>query len=83
MSYTTLQVSLDVRGVLTVRLNRPEIRNAFNEIVIEELSKVFGNDAVLPNVRLVVLRGAGPVFCAGGDLNWMKKSVELDFEAES
>jgi methylglutaconyl-CoA hydratase len=81
MSYSTLQVALDSRGVLTVRLNRPEIRNAFNETVIEELAKVFGIDALQPNVRIVVLRGEGPVFCAGGDLNWMKKSAELDYDA--
>ncbi|MDR3607418.1 MAG: enoyl-CoA hydratase-related protein [Oligoflexia bacterium] len=80
MSYQTLQVKLDDRGVLNVRLNRPEIRNAFNETVIEELSKVFGTEAVAADVKIVVLRGEGPVFCAGGDLNWMKKSVELNFE---
>src|SRR5436309_1610265 len=81
MSYQTLQVSVDPRGVLTVQLNRPDIRNAFNEVVIEELARVFNHDAVQENVRLVVLRGNGPVFCAGGDLNWMKKSVELDYQA--
>src|SRR6202012_3511680 len=62
MSHQTLQVSLDARGVLTVTLNRPEIRNAFNEIVIEELAKVFSHDAVQPGVKIVVLRGNGPVF---------------------
>jgi methylglutaconyl-CoA hydratase len=81
MSYQVLQVSLDARGVLHVRLNRPQVRNAFNETVIEELSKVFSTDAVAPEVRMIVLRGEGSVFCAGGDLNWMKKSVELDYEA--
>jgi methylglutaconyl-CoA hydratase len=81
MSYQVLQVSLDARGVLHVRLNRPEVRNAFNETVIEELSKVFSTDAVAPEVRMIVLRGEGSVFCAGGDLNWMKKSVDLDYDA--
>lgn len=80
MPYQTLQVSSDSRGVLYVTLNRPEVRNAFNEVVIEELSRVFSHEVLQPQVRLVVLKGAGPVFCAGGDLNWMRKSIELDYE---
>jgi methylglutaconyl-CoA hydratase len=83
-NYQTLQVSLqehgDSRGVLTVALNRPDIRNAFNEVMIEELARVFGKEVMKPEVRLVVLRGHGPVFSAGGDLNWMRKSIELDYE---
>lgn len=66
--------------VLTIALNRPDIRNAFNEKMIEELAKVFRTEAADPNVRAVVLRGNGQVFCAGGDLNWMRKSIELKFE---
>jgi methylglutaconyl-CoA hydratase len=80
MSYQSLQCSVDARGVMSVVLNRPDVRNAFNEVMIEELSKVFGKVALEPNVKLIVLSGNGPVFSAGGDLNWMKKSVELDFE---
>ena len=49
-------------------------------MVIEELGKVFSGDAVRPGVRIVVLRGNGPAFCAGGDLNWMRKSVDLGLE---
>ncbi len=79
-TYQTLQVNLDSRGVMTVALNRPDIRNAFNETMIEELGRVFGKEVMKPEVRLVVLKGNGPVFSAGGDLNWMKKSIELDYE---
>jgi methylglutaconyl-CoA hydratase len=79
-TYQTLQVTLDSRGVLTVALNRPEIRNAFNEVLIEELSQIFETEVRKPEVRVVVLRGEGPVFCAGGDLNWMRKSIELNYE---
>jgi methylglutaconyl-CoA hydratase len=67
-------------GILEIALNRPEIRNAFNEKMIEELSRVFRNEAMDPKVRAVVLRGNGSVFCAGGDLNWMRKSIELTLE---
>ncbi len=81
MSYQTLQVSLDPRGVLTVALNRPDVRNCFNEKVIEELGRVFTQEANRPQVKIVVLRGHGQVFCAGGDLNWMKKSIDLDYDA--
>jgi methylglutaconyl-CoA hydratase len=66
--------------VLTVTLNRPDIRNAFNEKMIEELGRVFRNEAMAPSIRAVVLRGNGSVFCAGGDLNWMKQSIELNLE---
>jgi len=76
MSYSTLQVGLDSRGVLTVSLNRPEVRNAFNEEMIDELGRVFTSDALQKEVRVIVLKGEGSVFCAGGDLNWMKKSVD-------
>lgn len=79
-SYRSLEVTLDSRGVLTVTLSRPDVRNAFNEIVIEELSRVFKTDVSQPEVRVVVLRGNGAVFCAGGDLNWMRKGIEVSVE---
>lgn len=79
MEFKTLQVQsrhADSR-LLEVRLNRPDVRNAFNETLIAELTEVFSNQAASPEVRAVVLRGNGQLFCAGGDLNWMKRSVEL------
>lgn len=78
--FKTLKVSLDARGVLTVSLNRPEIRNAFNSELITELTEVFGETILETEVRIIVFRGEGPTFSAGGDLNWMRKSVELSFE---
>ncbi|HZY15425.1 MAG TPA: enoyl-CoA hydratase/isomerase family protein [Ramlibacter sp.] len=61
------------RGVETVTLNRPEVRNAFNDEVIAELTAVFAEIARRDEVRCVVLAGNGPAFCAGADLNWMKR----------
>lgn len=61
------------RGVETVTLNRPEVRNAFNDEVIAELTAVFAELAKRPEVRCIVLAGNGPAFCAGADLNWMKR----------
>ncbi len=79
-SFQTLKVAFDPRGVLFVSLNRPDIRNAFNETLIGELTETFGKLALEPEIRVIVFRGEGPVFSAGGDLNWMKKSVTLSLE---
>ncbi len=57
-----------VDGVLTVTLNRPEARNATNERLHKELSRVFADIAQDKATRAVILTGAGSAFCAGGDL---------------
>ena len=56
-------------------LNRPDVRNAFNEEVIAELTAWAGAIATDRGVRVVVLSGAGKVFCAGADLTWMSRMV--------
>jgi methylglutaconyl-CoA hydratase len=61
------------QGLTTVTLNRPEVRNAFNDEVITELTAVFLELGKRPEVRCIVLAGNGPSFCAGADLNWMKR----------
>ena len=58
-----------------VTLNRPEVRNAFNEQLIAELTAWAGATAADPSVRAVVIAGAGKVFCAGADLTWMSSTV--------
>ncbi|HWP31339.1 MAG TPA: enoyl-CoA hydratase-related protein [Fimbriimonadales bacterium] len=64
--------------VLYVRLNRPEVRNAFDDNLIREITEVFSHiDTML---RAVVLSGEGKVFCAGGDLEWMRSSITLSEE---
>jgi methylglutaconyl-CoA hydratase len=60
-------------GVATVTLNRPEVRNAFNDEVIAELTAVFSELGDRAEVRCIVLAGNGSAFCAGADLNWMKR----------
>ncbi len=64
--------------VLYIGLNRPESKNAFDEFMIEELTKVFSN--IPDNIICVVLYGEGDSFCAGADLNWMKRMGELSYE---
>jgi len=66
--------------VATVTLARPEIHNAFNEVMIAELNDLFAQLAEDPSVRVVVLTGAGKSFCAGADLHWMGKMVSYSFE---
>ena len=56
-----------------VILNRPEIRNAFDDVLIANLTKTLKKLDADDSVRAVVLMGAGPAFCAGADLNWMKR----------
>ena len=72
MTYQTLQLEL-AHGAATVTLNRPDVRNAFNETVIAELNNVFLELGQDEQVRAIVLAANGPAFCAGADLNWMKK----------
>ena len=59
--------------VATVTLNRPEVRNAFNDEVIAELTQAFNELGQQDDVRCIVLTGAGTAFCAGADLNWMRR----------
>lgn len=68
------------RGVETVTLNRPDVRNAFNDEVIAELTAVFLELAKRDEVRCVVLAANGPAFCAGADLNWMKRMADYTRE---
>jgi methylglutaconyl-CoA hydratase len=72
MTYQTILLEV-VQSVATVTLNRPDVRNAFNEMVIAELTQVFQELGSNPDVRVIVLAANGPAFCAGADLNWMKK----------
>ena len=64
--------------LLRLTLARPETRNAFDAELIAELSEAFVN---VGKSRLVLLAGEGPSFCAGADVEWMRASVELDYEA--
>ena len=79
MTYGTIEIQAG-QGVAVLWLNRPDVRNAFNETMIAELTAAFDELEADRAVRAVVLAGRGKVFCAGADLNWMKRMGELDFE---
>jgi methylglutaconyl-CoA hydratase len=67
-------------GVARVTLNRPELRNAFDDALIRELQKAFENVQRDAAVRVMVLAGNGPAFCAGADLNWMKRMAAYGYD---
>lgn len=68
------KLELEIRNQCAILiLNRPEIRNAFDDELIANLAKTLKRLDADENVRAVVLMGAGPAFCAGADLNWMKR----------
>ncbi len=70
----TLLISQD-GPIVRVTLNRPEVRNAFNEVLIAELTAWAESVTTGGSARVAVLSGAGPVFCAGADLTWMSRMV--------
>jgi methylglutaconyl-CoA hydratase len=74
--YRHLQVT-QVAGVLRITLNRPDVHNAFNRELIEDLHTAFHSISAGGAVRAVVLAGQGRSFCAGADINWMRASVEF------
>jgi methylglutaconyl-CoA hydratase len=67
-------------AVAIVTLNRPEVRNAFDDVLISNLTRVFLDLDKDEAVRVMVLAGAGKAFCAGADLNWMKRMAAYGYE---
>ena len=80
-----MMATLDIRRpsphVAEVWLNRPEVRNAFNEHVVAELGTAFRTLAADAELRVIVLGGQGKAFCAGADLTWMRAMAGNDWEA--
>jgi methylglutaconyl-CoA hydratase len=72
-AYRNLRLARD-GAVLRVTLARPDVRNAFDDVLIEELTRAFEQAREDSAVRVVVLAGEGPTFCAGADVNWMRKA---------
>jgi methylglutaconyl-CoA hydratase len=73
--------TIDKRGVARLTMNRPEVKNAFNEQLIGEICDALGRLNGDTNVRAVVLTGAGDAFSAGGDLNMMRRAGEASAAA--
>ncbi|MFZ4652616.1 MAG: enoyl-CoA hydratase-related protein, partial [Rubrivivax sp.] len=75
----TLDIQIQGR-VARVFLNRPEVRNAFNDRVIVELTEAFRRLGADGGIRAIVLGGHGKAFCAGADLSWMRSMAGFDWE---
>ena len=67
-------------GVARVTLNRPDVRNAFDDALIASLTNAFAELDRDATIKVVVLAGNGPAFCAGADLNWMKRMAGYSYD---
>lgn len=67
-------------GIARVTFNRPDVHNAFNDVMIRELIEVFDEIEKRSEVRVVVVTGKGKSFCAGADLNWMRRVKDYSYE---
>ena len=74
-----LNIKLEARRA-TITLTRPELRNAFNDEVIAELTQAFAELGARDDLRAIVLAAEGPAFCAGADLNWMRRMADYHRE---
>ena len=77
MTETSLLVAKDERGVATVTLNRPDVRNAFNTELISAIETTITELDTDPTVRVIILTGAGKAFSAGADLNMMSEVAKF------
>lgn len=76
---TALTIAVQDR-IARITLTRPEVRNAFNDEVIQEIKAAFESVGAIDDVRAVVLAAVGPAFCAGADLNWMRRMADYTRE---
>lgn len=78
MTWQTLDLRRDARGVVYLTLNTPDRRNVLSAVAIAELTEFARSAGQDRGIRAVVLAGAGRTFCAGGDLAWMQAAIEAD-----
>jgi methylglutaconyl-CoA hydratase len=76
---STLDIRRPSPHVAQVWLNRPDVRNAFNDSVIAELTQAFETLGADPQLRAIVLGGHGKAFCAGADLGWMRAMADYSW----
>ena len=73
-------LEIDARGIATVTLDRPEKHNAFNEIIIAELTSIFDEVENSKEAKIMVLQSTGKNFSAGADLDWMKRMAGYNYD---
>ncbi|MCJ8321880.1 MAG: enoyl-CoA hydratase/isomerase family protein [Colwellia sp.] len=72
--------NVDSQGVATVTLNNPEKHNAFDDLIIKELTDIFDSIAKNNDIKVMVLASTGKSFSAGADLGWMKRMASYSYE---
>jgi len=75
--FVTVELEVPVARVV---LNRPELHNAFNDVMIQQLEAAFTQLGGRSDIRAIILQAEGKSFCAGADLNWMKRMIDYSFE---
>ncbi len=78
MTYQTISLTQDERGIATILLNRTDKHHAMNRQMIDEMTQAFRHLAADKAARVIVLASTGPTFCAGGDLGWMQEQMAAD-----
>lgn len=78
-NYETILYNVE-NNVAHIIFNRPDVHNAFNDTMIRDLSAVFDEIALNKDIRAVIITGKGKSFCAGADLNWMRRVKDYDYE---
>ncbi|WP_300317307.1 enoyl-CoA hydratase-related protein [Idiomarina sp.] len=76
--YTSLNI--DDKGIATLTLNRPEVHNAFDDVMISELLQALKDVEDSEQARVLVLRSEGKNFSAGADLNWMRSMADKNYQ---
>jgi len=79
MNAQTLEIAI-AHHVAVVWMAREKMRNAFNETMIAELAQVFRELGADDGIRAIVLAGRGPAFCAGADLDWMRRMASYSMQ---
>ncbi len=74
----TIKYRID-KKVARITLNRPDVHNAFNDMLISEVSSVFDEISTDREIRVVMITGEGKSFCAGADLNWMRRVKDYSY----
>jgi enoyl-CoA hydratase/carnithine racemase len=77
---TTQHILVERGTVAKIILNRPDVRNAMSDLTLRELTDAFRSLGQDSSLRVVVVTGTGQDFCAGGDLEWMRRGVTMNAE---
>jgi methylglutaconyl-CoA hydratase len=80
MTDNILDVKKDARGFVTVTMNRPDVHNAFDDVLIKKMTLTLQEIDKQDDVLAIIIRGSGKSFSAGADLNWMRRMADYSWE---